>query len=759
MDTPDRREESLPSWPSNPSPALPIRPAWDEPAEVVGGGARSISVGLIFRAFRRHWWQILALWFVASGGLAYLAYVKIKPTYDSTAWLKVEPSNHAMFGPSTTSDFNQQLDTAVQLITSPDVLNAAAQDEKVAALPRIRGSLDPEAELRKEIRAAVAPRTHLILVTMTSEAPEEPARIVNTVVKEYLRAAATWTDNETKLLIDQLKGMKKKFATDQEKQRETLKTLVKKAGDLQLNQKDRNLITLDQYKQYKEQISNLEVAELRAVSRVGISEEMARLRVRGGRGPVGPSQVGPDEAQVLAEFQADPAVRQVMNDYQDAAKRYDSVADKARKSNEYAKTQLRGKKEKALAEYNRLKKERLPRVRARLTRVVEQEKESAPEVDDLQKAKLELEMIKTEKAALERRLEQLEVDTKNEGAEALEIGFARTDLEQTQQMLATVNKSLDQLDYEARGGAKVSIIAEAKPSPKPTTNRRVLIVAATPVVVFVALLGLFILLEVRAGRVANPDDLPARVRLGVIGVVPPLPGLRPARTTRALRDERRRVEEFVQSLDHLRITLGAGGPGARRCVLITSAIGGEGKTTLAAQLAGRCANAGLLTLLIDADLRRPSLGELLEVPEGPGLADVLLGEADPEAAMVVIGSAGGFHLLPAGAVGHDPARLLQGERLGQLLAQFRATFDVVIVDAPPVLAVPDALILGRWTDGAVLAVRHDTSRFPLVERANRRLAAVGVPVLGAVVNGCRTPESGYGAYHYASTSSRETAAE
>ena len=192
--------------------------------------------------------------------------------------------------------------------------------------------------------------------------------------------------------------------------------------------------------------------------------------------------------------------------------------------------------------------------------------------------------------------------------------------------------------------------------------------------------------------------------------------------------------------------------------MITSAVGGEGKTTLAAQLAGRCANAGLTTLLIDADLRRPSLGEILEVPEGPGLAEVLLGEADPEAAMVVIGNAGGFHLLPAGGGGHDPSRLLQGERLGQLLASLREAFDIVLIDAPPVLPVPDALLVGRWTDGAVVAVRHDSSRFPLVERAQKRLTSIGVPLLGAVVNGVRPAESSYGAYDYYATTGGRGAA-
>ena len=68
--------------------------------------------------------------------------------------------------------------------------------------------------------------------------------------------------------------------------------------------------------------------------------------------------------------------------------------------------------------------------------------------------------------------------------------------------------------------------------------------------------------------------------------------------------------------------------------------------------------------------------------------------------MTVIGDAGGFHLLPAGTPRVDPSRLLQGERLGKLLAQARESFDMIIVDAPPVLPVPDALIIGRWTDGA-----------------------------------------------------------
>jgi receptor protein-tyrosine kinase len=154
-----------------------------------------------------------------------------------------------------------------------------------------------------------------------------------------------------------------------------------------------------------------------------------------------------------------------------------------------------------------------------------------------------------------------------------------------------------------------------------------------------------------------------------------------------------------------------------------------------------------MTLLIDADLRNPTLSRMLEAVPAPGLIDVLQGTTAAEDAMLVVGAAGGFHFLPSGAAGIDPSRLLQGDAIGKFLAQARESFEMIIVDAPPVLPVPDALTIGRWTDGAVLAVRYETSRFANVERAQRRLAHVGVPLLGAVVNGMRSSETAYGGYY------------
>jgi len=184
-----------------------------------------------------------------------------------------------------------------------------------------------------------------------------------------------------------------------------------------------------------------------------------------------------------------------------------------------------------------------------------------------------------------------------------------------------------------------------------------------------------------------------------------------------------------------------------RCVLITSAVGGEGKTTLAAQLAARCGNAGISTLLIDADMRRASLCTLLDIPDGPGLSDVLQEEAVLEETVIPV-QGGTFQLLSAGSPIHDTSRILQGRNLGLLIARLRQLYDLIIIDSPPILPVPDALILGNWTDGAVLAARYDISRSPQVERARRQLDAAGIPVLGTVINGMRSSDSYYGRYTY-----------
>ena len=120
-----------------------------------------------------------------------------------------------------------------------------------------------------------------------------------------------------------------------------------------------------------------------------------------------------------------------------------------------------------------------------------------------------------------------------------------------------------------------------------------------------------------------------------------------------------------------------------------------------------------------------------------------------EGALVPISQVGGCCLLPTGTPQGNPSRVIQGSRFGALLDQLRQAFDILIIDTPPVLPVPDALILGRQADGAVLAARYDQSRFPLIERANHLLVGAGIPVLGVVINGVQPSAHHYRAHAYA----------
>jgi succinoglycan biosynthesis transport protein ExoP len=779
MDTPERpqsqpeRPAYLPPAPLPPPSQAPAptsaAPAWEEPEAVeVEPVGRPFNPKIIWRAFRRHWWQILLLWAAASATVVTLIYYKIRPTYQAIGILKVEPSARSLITESYSTpqaSFGPFLKTQTLLATSPDVLSAALQDPKVQGVSLVRQSLDPELDLRAALQVLIQEGSHLFTVSMETVEPAEGALIVNAVIKAYTKAAEAWSSEEMTNQINRLKDMERQYQADVDKQRNALQKLYSQEGGQDATEQLRDQITkggpmpvsYEEFRRFAEHHTEVEVKLITASTELSYLRgdlENRRAKMRQAIAARSPEEI---KQAVQELFMATPAVAQLMAEIEEQEGQLENLKRPIRNYQNDPAYRLRLKEvQKLRDQYQDYWTQMYPTLRDRVTKVAPEDQELLDAREqELRRAELEVKRLEIEEAQTRKRLEELEIEQREVKDLSFRIEMERTELNNALSMLDIVQKNLTQIEYERRGNATISVVAYARPTGQPATNNRLKLMAAAPVGLLALVLGIFTLVEIRAARVADPDDLPGRVRLGVLGVVPPLPAPGGGRGLRR-RDDRRRVEEFVQSLDHLRVALYAARPDGsrRRCVLITSAVGGEGKTTLAAQLAGRCANAGLLTVLVDADLRRPSLGELLEVPEGPGLAEVLANEVDPEAAMVVIGNAGGFHLLPAGAPGRDPSRLLHGERLAELIAQLRATFDVVIVDAPPVLAVPDALLLGRWTDGAVLAVRHDSSRFPLVERANRRLAAVGIPVLGAVVNGCRTMETNYGAYHYNAYSGR-----
>lgn len=178
-----------------------------------------------------------------------------------------------------------------------------------------------------------------------------------------------------------------------------------------------------------------------------------------------------------------------------------------------------------------------------------------------------------------------------------------------------------------------------------------------------------------------------------------------------------------------------------RIIVITSTNSGEGKTTVACNLALALAEIGpsvlmQSVLLIDGDLRRPRLHEIFGVPNRWGLADLLEGKTPPNGCegMVFKTSYRNLNLLPSGSSTVNVGALLHSPRAVAFLKRMRAEFHTVIIDAPPMLNMPDARVLGRLADGVVLVVQSAQTMRDAAVAANQRLADDGTRVLGTILN-------------------------
>jgi capsular exopolysaccharide synthesis family protein len=181
-------------------------------------------------------------------------------------------------------------------------------------------------------------------------------------------------------------------------------------------------------------------------------------------------------------------------------------------------------------------------------------------------------------------------------------------------------------------------------------------------------------------------------------------------------------------------------------VAITSAVPGEGKTTLALNLAITLAQAGRRVALIETDLRRPKASKYLGVDSELGLTDVLSGQHTLVEAMVPW-NRGLLDFLPAGHTPPNPSELLASHQFTQLLATLREQYDSVIIDSTPLLPVTDGAIVAKAADGAILVVRFGKTTRDQVASSVTALQQVDARVLGTVLNFVPTGRRGYG-YKY-----------
>lgn len=180
----------------------------------------------------------------------------------------------------------------------------------------------------------------------------------------------------------------------------------------------------------------------------------------------------------------------------------------------------------------------------------------------------------------------------------------------------------------------------------------------------------------------------------------------------------------------------------KKSILVTSAAPGEGKSTTTANLGVSMAMGGVKTLLVDADLRKPTLHKLFNLPNTAGLSSVLADQA-PLAKGIHPTQIPSLHVLTAGPIPPNPAEMLASRRMGELYGQLRESYELLFFDSPPVISVSDATVLASLVDSVVLVVRSGAFPSDVVRQAKAQLESVKASFLGIILNSVDLKKDGY----------------
>lgn len=183
-----------------------------------------------------------------------------------------------------------------------------------------------------------------------------------------------------------------------------------------------------------------------------------------------------------------------------------------------------------------------------------------------------------------------------------------------------------------------------------------------------------------------------------------------------------------------------------KILLVTSAGMGEGKSTTISNLAFAVAETGKKVLLIDCDMRRPTIHKVFKISNIKGMSDYLIGEVPLD--KVIASVEPNLDILTSGTIPPNPSELLGSKSMEKFLNDMRKEYDYILLDAPPVMAVTDAQILSTLSSGVILVVASGKAQRELAKRSKELLEAVGANIVGAVLTCIDVKSSQYAYYHY-----------
>jgi capsular exopolysaccharide synthesis family protein len=689
----------------------------------------------LLKALKRRWLRAAVAASLAAIVVGIITWLVVPPPkYVARATLLLNPSPpnpllRSNAGGETNLDNFRQLQ--ITLIKSQRILLATLRDPNLSQLQTIQEAENPLGWLEQSLSFSAPGNAEVLQVMLHGEHPEELRLLLNSVVKTYLAEFVTSEQDLRNARLAGLRKFKDQYQDELSRARAQRKEYFD-AGAANPNQVALQMAFLQADLQRRQgELGKLEseVAELEAQQKQMQSRDPSRL---------------PLDNEIFREFFVqDPEFQRLEADRRDAKDKLtdaklkgfrDIVTSKLQEKLDAIDKQVLARKQELRAPAEEYWKQRSASDFARrsvlIADALELKRSLADKYQkDLNRTKLMLENL----TRSQNKLDDLTFDNQalTEILKQVEIEYNRVRMgindPPRARELEEARVLLDDSKYRQ---LKLAVLAGG----------------------FAGVLVLFGLAywEFHARRVESVDQIVYGLGLPLVGTVPAMPRQRLLGLAGGLKDKdleawRFALQEAVATTRTM--LLNAARTTNMRMVMITSAMPGEGKTSLSTQLAASLAMAGQRTLLLDFDMRNPSAHHFLNLKNSPGWAEILRGEVKLAQAIQKT-DIDNLAFIPGGDCDPAALRSLVNEELGQMLNALRTQYDFIIVDTSPVLPVADALLLGRYMDGVIFSVLNEVSQIPKIYVATQRVAQLGIRTLGAVVNGVREDKYGYGRYGY-----------
>jgi capsular exopolysaccharide synthesis family protein len=346
----------------------------------------------------------------------------------------------------------------------------------------------------------------------------------------------------------------------------------------------------------------------------------------------------------------------------------------------------------------------------------------------------ELQIARVRESSLASELQRLEHQVESQNEAAANLKALQTEVQANKQLFETVNARFKETSVVEEGmqQADAHIISRATVPAQPFYPQKRVIVAIALFFSAALGIGLAIILELLDSGFRNAEQLEELTGLPTIGSVP-----------RLARADRNRLPHQViaarpnaaysEAVRSVRTALMLSDPDTTpRTLLITSSVSGEGKTSLSLSLACLAARSGQRVIALDCDFRHPNLHLALDCPNAAGLSNYLTGQAEL-GDVVEIDPVTGMHFITAGVRAPHPTDLLGSARMHALLRRLETLYVLIVLDAPPLLAVSDALVLVRAVDRVVYLVRWEKVRRETAIAGLKQLVDAGANIAGTVL--------------------------